>query len=614
LVGNKSVSNRARGRMWRLWGLVALLLSATIQITGVRAEPLRLNVSILDEPQEITHQWLFKAEDSAHFSDPDYLDSDWQAISLQQPWPLGGYADSNQVAWYRLTLDLGRQAKGNPYFLGNLGIKVGRVYSAYEIFAGGIKIGHRGAMPPESKVDWDRPQALRVPPEAVGDDGILTLAVRVWGGPESVLSRWGGGFYREGIVLGDYFKLSSGLVSSSIPAFFLAGFFVICALFSFFIYSRSTMLQAYFWFGLVSINLAVYCFTLSDLRFVVPLDFVVYEKLEYASVCFIAPLLVHTVWGLFEEELSPFMRASAISCAAFGALIVIVPGLSVNFIIMDIFRVFALLLLARLLLLVVAAWRCGDPRAPVFVLGSLVFMVTSIHDLVINRIVDATPGPSWSMYGLLSLIVCMAVLLGRDYAAVLDNLGELVGERTAELSEANKRLAQHARQDSLTALQNRRGFIEQAQQAFDKVGREHGVISLILCDVDHFKRINDRYGHAVGDRVLQHLAHHLASNVREVDVIGRWGGEEFILLLPDLSLAGAQTLAQRLCDSLPSQIFRVDDIRLGLTMTFGVAQLREYDTLEQLTSRADAALYEGKARGRCQVVSEKLLAAQGLGH
>ena len=90
MVGNKSVSNRARGRMWRLWGLVALLLSATIQITGVRAEPLRLNVSILDEPQEITHQWLFKAEDSAHFSDPDYLDSDWQAISLQQPWPLGG--------------------------------------------------------------------------------------------------------------------------------------------------------------------------------------------------------------------------------------------------------------------------------------------------------------------------------------------------------------------------------------------------------------------------------------------------------------------------------------------------------------------------------------------
>ena len=118
------------------------------------------------------------------------------------------------------------------------------------------------------------------------------------------------------------------------------------------------------------------------------------------------------------------------------------PGLSVNFIIIDIFRVFALLLLVRMLMLVVAAWRCGDPRAPVFVLGSLVFTVTSIHDLVINLMVDATPGSSWSMYGFLSLIVCMAVLLGRDYAAVLDNLGELVSERTAELSEANKRLAQ----------------------------------------------------------------------------------------------------------------------------------------------------------------------------
>ena len=574
------------------------------------AEPLRLNVSILDEPQEITHQWFFRAEDSKQFAEPTYIDADWQAISLQRPWPIGGYPESNQVAWYRLTLDLGRQAKSNPDFLGNLGIQIGRVYSAYEVFAGGIKIGHRGAMPPESRVDWDRPQALRIPPEAVGDDGILTLAIRVWGGPESVVSRWGGGFYGEGIVLGDYFTLSAGLVKTAIPAFFLAGFFVICALFSFFVYSRSRMLKAYFWFGLVSITLAIYCFTLSDLRFVVPLDFVVYEKLEYAAVCFIAPLLVYTVWSLFGEELSPFLRATAVSCAAFGALIAIVPGLSVNFIAIDIFRVFALFLLARLLMLVVGAWRRGDSRAPVFIFGSVIFMVTSIHDLIVNLIVDATPGPSWSMYGFLSLIVCMAVLLGRDYAAVLDNLGELVSQRTAELTEANRRLAQYARQDSLTSLLNRRGFIEQAQQTFDKVGRAHGVVSLILCDVDHFKRINDRYGHAVGDRVLQHLAHHLASNVRDVDILGRWGGEEFILLLPDLSLAGAQTLAQRLCDSLPSQIFRVDDIRLGLTMTFGVAQLRQYDTLEQLTSRADAALYEGKARGRCQVVSEKLLAAQ----
>lgn len=571
----------------------------------------RLSLSQLSEPMAIKRDWQRKVGDSPGYAALDYDDASWEQVPLNALWPKGGFPESQQTAWYRLTVDFGRQARQSPQFLGNLGLKIGRVYSAFELYAGGKLIGSRGLLPPNASPDWDRDLVVRVPPEAVSIDGSLVLALRVWGGPEAVTSRWGGGFYGDTLWLGDYFTLASADFKTALAPLFMAALFLLSALFSFYVYSRSASLRSYLWFALLSSVLALYCFSLSDLRFMVPLDFVTYEKIEYASVCFVAPLLVRTVWSILDVELTAFMRAITIACSGLGAALAVVPGLAINFGAIDIFRVFAAVLVYQYLQTIYRAWREGDDKALVFIVGSLAFITTSAHDLFVTLLFDVAPGNMLSMYGFFSLVVCMAVLLSRQYAAVLDNLGELVNERTQQLRDANSRLARHAREDALTQLLNRRGFQESAEQIITNMQAQGSTLSLILCDVDHFKRINDRYGHAVGDRVLQHLAQHLGLNIRDVDILGRWGGEEFILVLPELSLSGAQTLAQRLCDSLPSQIFRIDGIRLGLTMTFGVAQWHLGDSLESLIARADVALYEGKTRGRCQVVSERPSVFQG---
>jgi diguanylate cyclase (GGDEF)-like protein len=576
-----------------------------------QAGSVRLSLSQLSEPIPIKRDWQRKIGDSPSYAAPDHDDASWEQVALNTVWPKGGFPQSNQIAWYRLTVDFGRQARQSPQFLGNLGLKVGRVYSAFELYAGGQLIGSRGSLPPNASPDWDRDLVVRVPPESIGADGSLVLALRVWGGPDAVTSRWGGGLYGDTLWLGDYFTLASEDFRTALAPLFLAALFLLSALFSFYVYSRSASLRSYLWFALLSSALAVYCYSLSDLRFMVPLDFVVYEKVEYASVCFIAPLLVRTVWSILGVELTAFMRALTVASAGLGAVIAVVPGLEINFAAMDIFRVFAAVLVYQYVQTVYRAWREGDDKAVVFIVGSLVFITTSVHDLFVTLFFDFAPGNMLSMYGFFSLVVCMGVLISRQYAAVLDNLGELVNERTQQLRDANSQLARHAREDALTQLLNRRGFQESAEKLIMQAQAQGSTLSLILCDVDHFKRINDRYGHAVGDRVLQHLAQHLGLNIRDVDILGRWGGEEFILVLPELSLSGAQTLAQRLCDSLPSQIFRIDNIRLGLTMTFGVAQWRSGDSLEGVIARADVALYEGKTRGRCQVVSERPSAFQG---
>lgn len=588
-------------------GLLLLLCVLVMFAANAYAQSgsVRLSLSQLSEPIEIKHDWQRQAGDSLSYAAVDYDDANWEQVALNAVWPKGGFPESNQTAWYRLRIDFGRQARQSPQFLGNLGLKIGRVYSAFELYAGGQLIGSRGGMPPNALPDWDRDLVVRLPPEAIGSDGSLVLALRIWGGPAAVTSRWGGGLYGGSLWLGDYFTLASEDFRTALAPLFLAALFLLSALFSFYVYSRSPSLHSYLWFAMLSSNLAVYCYSLSDLRFVVPLHFVIYEKLEYAAVCFIAPLLVRTVWSILEVELTPFTRALTNACAVLGAAIAVIPGLEINFGAIDIFRVFAVVLVYQYLRTIYRAWRQGDDRVLVFIVGSLVFIATSVHDLFVTLLFSMGPGNMLSVYGFFSLVVCMGVLISRQYAGVLDNLGELVSERTQQLRDANLRLARHAREDSLTQLLNRRGFQESAKQLIVKAQAQGSTLSLILCDVDHFKRINDRYGHTVGDRVLQHLARHLGLNVRDVDILGRWGGEEFILVLPELSLSGAQTLAQRLCDSLPSQIFRIDGIRLGLTMTFGVAQWRPDDSLESVIVRADVALYEGKTRGRCQVVSER---------
>ena len=156
-----------------------------------------------------------------------------------------------------------------------------------------------------------------------------------------------------------------------------------------------------------------------------------------------------------------------------------------------------------------------------------------------------------------------------------------------------------AEQDFLTGLWNRRKCEEKADEMLQMAARYDHTLSLLMLDVDHFKNVNDRYGHLCGDDVLKDLGEYLNNTVRGVDVVGRWGGEEFIILAPETDVAEAQLLAERICSEIRQQTFGGLD---NVTISIGVTQAGKCESLEQILGRADAALYRAKGEGRDRVV------------
>lgn len=177
--------------------------------------------------------------------------------------------------------------------------------------------------------------------------------------------------------------------------------------------------------------------------------------------------------------------------------------------------------------------------------------------------------------------------------------------REAELMQVNavldargKQLERRAQTDPLTGALNRLGLEEGIRAALEDRRGTGAPLSLILLDLDHFKRINDLRGHAEGDRVLSALTRLVQNNTRETDRLARWGGEEFVLLCPNSGKHQALGLAEKLRELIAGHAF---DVELPVTASFGVATLRADQTLEQLFADADAALYRAKHAGRNRV-------------
>ena len=165
---------------------------------------------------------------------------------------------------------------------------------------------------------------------------------------------------------------------------------------------------------------------------------------------------------------------------------------------------------------------------------------------------------------------------------------------------------EHAsRFDTLTGLLNRRAMHEELVAEVQRSRRLGESFSLLMLDADHFKQINDTSGHAAGDRALQHLATLLAAQMRDIDRLSRWGGEEFVVMLPGTSGADARGIAERLRERVEALPARWQDRALPITISIGVARWQHgSDDLESLLGRADEALYKAKAAGRNRVVAE----------
>ena len=169
--------------------------------------------------------------------------------------------------------------------------------------------------------------------------------------------------------------------------------------------------------------------------------------------------------------------------------------------------------------------------------------------------------------------------------------------------KVEKTLKKIATTDTLTGLSNRRDFISKIQVEMARFDRSKKSFSVVMGDIDHFKKFNDTFGHKCGDYVLHQIAQIIKNSLRQQDSVGRWGGEEFILLLPETNLKEGDKVAEKIRNTIASNSFTYQKNKLTVTMSFGVSVYTHAVSMEEIIDKADKCLYFAKDAGRNRVIS-----------
>ena len=237
----------------------------------------------------------------------------------------------------------------------------------------------------------------------------------------------------------------------------------------------------------------------------------------------------------------------------------------------------------------VSSWTGGNQFARYFMLGTLASVIgASVTALTVAGVI------TYSQLGYYAVDIGMVVdamllMLALADLARKNKVARVTAERTAQI-------------DLLTGLNNRRGFLPVAESLWSLVTRKDSNICVAMIDIDHFKNINDQYGHAVGDRILKKIADELDKSRRKGDLLARWGGEEFTLLLPETDEAEALNVAERFRHNIEQLVVNDCGRMIRCTISVGVASRHaRHVTLEHAISKADEELYQAKVQGRNQI-------------
>lgn len=256
-------------------------------------------------------------------------------------------------------------------------------------------------------------------------------------------------------------------------------------------------------------------------------------------------------------------------------------------------------LLFPLIALIVIHLRFTGAALAVFTAGIcvMVLVMVGLDPLQLGSGVEALSRWALIILALGTPILLMGIVLddSHDYQMHLE---ARVTERTQALQDALDAAHVLAITDSLTRAFNRRQIETLVHDEVERAQRYLQPMSLILLDIDHFKAVNDNYGHPMGDKVLRQVCSILTSNLRQSDALGRWGGEEFLILLPQIHVAAAASVAEKLRVAVSSADFGLET---SVTISLGVAELRADEAAGDWITRADKALYLAKARGRDQL-------------
>ena len=223
-----------------------------------------------------------------------------------------------------------------------------------------------------------------------------------------------------------------------------------------------------------------------------------------------------------------------------------------------------------------------------------------IISLILFSPLDTLPHATYTTEFKLRLI--FSFLTVTFLSALYEYFRNISYNRALELSKMYQQLAHH---DPLTKLSNRRDAISVLEQETARIKRNKEPLVVILCDIDHFKQINDNYGHSVGDKVLVELAQLFSNQIREQDCISRWGGEEFLFILPQTSAQNAYILAEKIQRKLEKNPIAHDDHQITVTVSMGIEQFDGSKSIDEVINSADKYLYQAKHAGRNKIFPQK---------
>ena len=370
---------------------------------------------------DLKGDWRFRPGDDPAWASPVFDDSDWTLIRI--PTGFGRHDVDSEMAWYRRQLDVGPglgMLTGAEIAELRLAITVGKVDSAYQVFAGGYLLGGVGQMPPDPRMDYDRHGIYRIPAAAVSPEGRVLIALRVWKSPETRSSVGGphGGPY----WLGPMRELVERELKSELLSIFLAGWFLLTGLVHLELFRRRPALTGYLWFALLCGSFAIYSFLRSQWKYQLTDQFLVLKELEHLVIYSGLVLFIQVMWPILGQKISRFLRAVQGLCGL-AVLLVALPGLRLNVMLLPFWQIAMMWVLVLFIVHVFRRLREGHPEARYVAVGALVALVGFVYETGIDR--GFYIGPRLADLSFVFFVVCLALSLAGQFARVYSELETL---------------------------------------------------------------------------------------------------------------------------------------------------------------------------------------------
>lgn len=555
------------------------------------------------EPRELSGLWAFHPGDDPTWATPGFDDSDWIRLQVPGTWRYQGFDHLTGVAWYRLRVPSFWPAEET------LGFTLGTIDSAYEVYVGGRRLGGVGALPPNPRIEYERYGTYFIPPAAREPDGPVVVALRIWRAPQVISTA--AGPVEGPFEIGPLSRLIERQMLTEAQQLALSLLFVLVAVYCLTLGIRPGSGAEYVWFGGLALLGAVHGFLRTQLKYVILDDFVVLKKVEHLALWLVPAMVLQFLWVFFKEPNPRWLRPVQIAFVAGALTVAITPGLVVPLALVPVLQLSVVPLFVVSLALVIRRLDAGDREARIVGLGVALFGATVIHDVLVDR--NYFLNPRLAIYGFAALVASMSATLGkrsrnafRDRDMLTQEFETRIASRTRELSHAYQEMEQIALWDGLTHILSRRAIRDRAEGELARTRRYRTPFALAIIDIDRFKTVNDTCGHVGGDRVLVQVTERLVQAVRASDDLGRWGGDEFIVLMPGTDQCEAAAVGERLRNRVAATPMTISEsTEQTITVSVGLAAIDGDRTdlldLDTLLGHADEALYRAKANGRNSV-------------